>query len=184
MVLAFAALVLVVGMGVRAVLLGGFTPASRSVSGFTPGTPSPRSSNPTATLVPGGNHQVGEAVTYNGHWQITISNVTTTNGDQRWDNPTPRPGETYLVIEGTFRNLQDHSDVLSTLAECDVRDSQGNTYIEAVLFSVTPPDGNIAAGDSVQGTWAYQVPITIKRFMLTFSEDFGQTFVAWSITVP
>ncbi len=181
LVLMLAVLVLGVSFGVWVMLVGDFTAAFRSAP--TPGVSSPQSSQPTAAPTAGA-HQIGETVIYNGHWQITLTSATTTASDQQFVRPTPQPGDTYLVIEGTFKNLQDHADVLSTLAECDLRDSQGNLYIEAMLFGITPPDGSLAAGDSVRGAWAYQVPATDTRFTLTFSEDGGQTSVAWNITVP
>ncbi len=181
LVMMLALLVLGVSFGVWVMLVGNFTVTFRSAP--THGVSSPQNSQPTAAPTAGA-YQIGETVIYNGHWQITLTSATTTAREQRFARPTPQPGDTYLVIEGTFKNLQDHADVLSTLAECDLRDSQGNVYIEAVLFGITPPDGSLAAGDSTRGAWAYQVPATDTRFTLTFSEDGGQTSVAWNIIVP
>jgi Domain of unknown function (DUF4352) len=152
--------------------------------GSTPGV--------TATTAPGqtppasnggGPYSVGATVNYNNDWQITINGVSSYQGDPNQFDPTPEPGHTFLVLEGTFKNLQSSSQPLSTLVEFELRDSQGNKYDEGFLPSLNLPDGTIVAGGPAHGKWGYDVPTSVHTFTLLFSEDFGQTSVIWNITL-
>src|SRR5579883_2254175 len=151
--------------------------------GSNPGATATTGPTATATAHPG-NHQVGETVNYNNHWQITINSVSSYQGDPSQFDPTPAPGDTFLVIEGTFKNLQSTAQPLSTDVDFELRDSQGNNYDEAFLPSLNMPDGTIPPGGPAHGKWGYEVPTSAHTFTLLFSEDFGETSAIWDISLP
>lgn len=182
------AVILVICVVVVAAAAGGKTPGATSGATATTGTSANATSNPAPTATTpastgSAHHKVGETITYNNHWQVTINGVTSYQGDPNQFDPTPEAGHTYLVIEGTFKNLQSTSQPLSTLLYFELRDAQGNKYNESLLLSITPPDGTIEAGGPAHGKWAYDVPTSAHTFTLTFSDDFGTTNDIWDITL-
>ena len=149
------------------------TPAATSQTGTTP-TAAPSS----------GTHKVGDTVNFNNEWQVTIDSVGFSAGDPNQFDPTPEAGMTYLIIEGTFKNLKDSAQPLSTLLFFELRDDQGNRYDETFLGSVTPPDsGGIPAGSLSRGKWPYEVPTSVHSFTLTFNADLVGEPIVWDISV-
>ncbi|HEU5198772.1 MAG TPA: DUF4352 domain-containing protein [Ktedonobacterales bacterium] len=127
------------------------------------------------------HHQVGDSIT-TANWQVTITSASAYEGNpNRFE--TPRAGDTFLVVQGTFKNLTNQSQPLSTLLFFTLQDTQGNTYLEAVLNSVNAPDSPVFANRSTQGEWGYEVPASLHTFVLIFSDDPGQTTSAWDITI-
>lgn len=127
------------------------------------------------------HHKVGDTVT-TATWQVTINSAVSYAGDPN-EFETPNPGDTYLVVEGTFKNLTNQSQPLSTLLDFELQDSQGNKYEEALLISVTGPDGTVLPNGPAHGKWGYEVPTSVHTFVLVFSEDFGQTAYVWDLSI-
>jgi hypothetical protein len=97
----------------------------------------------------------------------------------------PTSGDTYLVIDATFKNVASTEQDLSTLLQLSLKDSTGQKYDETVTtFAQQPPDGKVAAGDVVRGQVVYEVPSAQKSFTLAFESDIvssGQ--VIWDINL-
>ena len=153
--------------------------SNHPVSNPTVGATTTRTSAPTQQTV--AHHQVGDAIT-TADWQVTITSARAYAGNP-YQFETPRDGDTFLVVKGTFKNLTDQSQPLSTLLFFTLQDTQGNTYLEAVLNSVRSPDSPVLANRSTQGEWGYEVPASIHTFVLIFSDDPGHTTFAWDITI-
>ena len=129
----------------------------------------------------GAHHKVGETVK-TATWQVTINGVSAYAGDpDQFD--VPQDGDTFLVVEGTFKNLDKDSQTLSTILMFELQDSKGNKYDEALLTSVTGPDGTVLANGPAHGKWGYEVPTSVHSFILIFSEDFGQTSTSWDVSI-
>ncbi|SRR5579885_1643532 len=129
----------------------------------------------------GDHHKVGDTVK-TATWQVTINSVSAYAGDPD-QFEVPEDGNTFLVVEGTFKNLDKQSQTLSTILMFELQDSKGNKYDEALLTSVTGPDGTVLANGPAHGKWGYEVPKSIHSFILLFSEDFGQTSTSWDVSI-
>ncbi len=144
----------------------------------TSATAAPTSASPRQAAA---HHQMGDSIT-TANWQVTITSARAYDG-----NPSlfdiPRDGDTFLVVKGTFKNLTDQSQPLSTLLFFTLQDTQGNTYLEAVLNGVRSPDSPVLANRSTQGEWGYEVPTSTHAFVLIFSDDLGHTTSIWDITI-
>ncbi len=95
----------------------------------------------------------------------------------------PKSGDTYLVIDASFKNVSSTEQDLSTLLQLSLKDATGQKYDETITtFAKQPPDGKVAAGDIVRGQVVYEVPSAQKAFTLAFQSDIvssGQ--VIWDI---
>jgi hypothetical protein len=110
--------------------------------------------------------------------------VSFSTGDPGKFDPTPEAGQTYLIIEGTFKNLKSSSQPLSTLLFFELRDDQGNGYNETLLLSITPPDSEgIPAGGLSHGKWPYEVPTSAHTFTLSFNADLTGEPLFWDISI-
>lgn len=126
--------------------------------------------------------KVGDQVKAGNTWVVTINSAkihAPTDIDQ------PASGNTYLVIDATFKNISSSEQDLSTLLQLSLKDSTGQKYDETVTtFAQQPPDGKVAAGDIVRGQVAYEVPKAQKSFTLAFESDIvssGQ--IIWDISL-
>ena len=127
------------------------------------------------------HHQVGDTIS-TPRWQVTINSASAYAGNaNRFE--VPAAGDTFLVMEGTFKNLTSTKQLLSTLQFFTLQDAQGNVYTEAFFNSLTPPDGAVFAGDTARGKWGYEVPASIHTFLLIYSDDAGQTTSTWEISI-
>ena len=126
-------------------------------------------------------HQVGETIS-TPRWQVTINSASAYAGNaNRFE--VPAAGDTFLVVEGTFKNPTSTMQLLSTLQFFTLQDVQGNVYTEAFFNSLRPPDGVVFAGDTARGKWGYEVPASIHTFLLIYSDDAGQTTSTWEISI-
>ena len=135
----------------------------------------------TPTQQGAGHHQVGDTIS-TARWRVTINSANTYAGNANLFE-VPAAGDTFLVIEGTFKNLSSTAQTLSTLQFFALQDVQGNIYTEAFFNSLTPPDGAVLAGDTARGKWGYEVPASLHSFLLLYSDDAGQTTSIWEISI-
>jgi hypothetical protein len=149
--------------------------AGKNISTSSSNTPNSTTGNS------GAHHKVGETVT-TATWQVTINSASAYagNADQL---DVPQDGDTFLLVEGTFKNTSKDSQTLSTILMFELQDTKGNKYDEALLTSVTGPDGTVLANGPAHGKWGYEVPKSVHNFILVFSEDFGQTSTTWDVSI-
>ncbi len=126
--------------------------------------------------------KVGDQVKVGDTWVVTV-NSAKLHGPTEIDQP--KAGDTYLVIDITFKNVSSQEQNLSSLLQLSLKDSTGQTYDETIVSFVSgSPDGKVAAGDLLRGQVVYEVPQAQKSFTLAFESDItsgGQTI--WDINI-
>jgi uncharacterized protein DUF4352 len=126
--------------------------------------------------------QVGDQVKVGDTWVVTI-NSAKLHGPTEFDQPAS--GNTYLVVDATFKNVSSKEQTLSSALQMSLKDATGQTYEETIAtFAKTTPDGKVEAGDLVRGQVVYEVPKAQKSFTFAFESDIvssGQTI--WDIKV-
>jgi hypothetical protein len=173
--------VVLVGCIVGAIALAAGSQSASTRTAFNPtaGATTAPTSAPTQQAV--AHHQVGDSIT-TADWQVTITSARAYDGNP-YQFEIPREGDTFLVVKGTFKNLTNQSQPLSTLLFFTLQDTQGNTYPEAVLNSVRSPDSPVLPNEDTQGEWGYEVPASNHTFVLIFSDDLGHTTFIWDISI-
>lgn len=126
--------------------------------------------------------KVGDQVKVGDTWVVTI-NSAKLHGPTEFDQP--KAGDTYLVVDITFKNVSSEEQNLSSLLQMDLKDATGQKYTDAIVgFASSTPDGKVAAGDLLRGQVVYEVPKAQKAFTFDFEADVvsgGQTI--WDINV-
>ena len=143
------------------------------------------STTPTTdqTQTDGKHFKVGETVKTGDTWEVTVNSAKTSNGD---DYEKPDAGNTFIIINVTTHNISNKEQIVSSLLNFKLKDSDGTEGKVAFLGTGTsqPPDGKVAAGDQARGDLVYQVSASKKQFTLSFENDIlqsGQTI--WDINV-
>jgi Domain of unknown function (DUF4352) len=125
--------------------------------------------------------KVGDQVKVGDTYMVTVNSFKSSSGD---DIFKPKAGNVFVVIDASFKNVSAKEQTLSTLLQCNLKDSTGQKYTETFVSNATPPDGKIAAGDIVKGQIAFEVPSTQHQFTFSFEADIisgGQTI--WDLTI-
>ena len=172
-------LVLVI-CGVLAVL-GKFaaTATQGSISNVAATVQSAAQSNATPSSI-SAHHKIGETVSVDNIWQVTVTKVSTSQGTAL---STPQAGNTLLQVEVTMKNISGQQQTASSLIQYSLRDASGQKYTEDLLTGKVGPEGAVAAGDPLKGTITYEVPKSMKSFMLDFTANFTGQQVSWDLTV-
>lgn len=126
--------------------------------------------------------KVGDQVKVGDTWVVTVNSAKLHGAT---DIDQPKAGNTYLVLDITFKNTSSQEQNLSSLLQLSLKDSTGQKYDETIVsFVSSSPDGKVAAGDLLRGQVVYEVPTSQKAFTLAFEADItsdGQTI--WDINV-
>lgn len=124
------------------------------------------------------HHKINETVSVDGIWQITVTKVYTSQGDEY---TVPKQGDTFLQIDISMKNV---SSIQRYAYESlfNLHDDSGQTYEMTFLGNAQPPDGQVSAGGPLKGTLTYEVPASTKSFVLSFSSTFESQLVNWDIT--
>ncbi|MEY9860018.1 hypothetical protein ABH935_005652 [Catenulispora sp. GAS73] len=126
-----------------------------------------KSSAPAA----GGAFKIGQQVKV-GAYTVTVHKVTypyTNDLDQ------PDAGKAYVLLDVEVTNSSGDSQAFSSMLQLGLKDSTNHTYDETIVMGVdgNPPDGNIAAGKSLRGPVAFEVPAGSKGLQFSFMPDLG-----------
>ena len=142
-------------------------------------TTSGSSSSSTSTAK---HFKVGDQVKVGSTWVVTINSAQPHGAT---DMDQPKSGNTYLVVDATFKNISSSEQDLSSLLQLSLKDSTGQKYDETVTtFAQQPPDGKVAAGDVSRGQVVYEVPSAQKSFTLAFQSDITSSGdVVWDISL-
>jgi hypothetical protein len=155
--------------------------SSAPASSQATSAPTQAASAPTQAQQSSQHFKVGQAVQVGNTWQIIVNSVKTSQGD---DIDTPKPGDVYLLIDVTMKNISSQEQTASSLFMWTLRDTSGQEYTEAIMASTTSPDGKVEAGSQIRGTLVYEVPASLHAYTLAFDADLmsqGQTI--WDISV-
>ena len=144
---------------------GGSSGSSSKAS--APGSAPSKSSAPAA----GGAFKIGQQVKV-GAYTVTVHKVTypyTNDLDQ------PESGKAYVLLDVEVANSSGESQAFSSMLQFGLKDSGNTSYDETIVMGVdgNPPDGNIAAGKSMRGPVAFQVPAGAKGLQFSFMPDLG-----------
>lgn len=123
-------------------------------------------SQPTPTPQP--HFKVGQLVKVGDTWDVTINSVKTSTGTE-FD--TPKPGNVFLLIDVSLKNISSQELTASSLLMFTLRDSTGQQYTETFTSFTTSPEGKTPAGSPVRGTLPYEVPTSVHAFQLAFQAD-------------
>ncbi len=164
------------------VLFIGYTVGSNSHS-TTTATPTatitPTQPVPTPTpTAPQTHYQIGQILKIDGVWQVAITAVRSSSGDQY---TKPKAGNTFLLIDVTMKNLTSQQLTASSIIQYALHDTNGQNYAETHLSSTSSPDGMVQANAELNGTLVYEVPTTIHTYTLSFITSVGQPQVIWDI---
>ncbi|HLV98776.1 MAG TPA: DUF4352 domain-containing protein [Ktedonobacterales bacterium] len=135
---------------------------------------------PLPSVTPLPHFKVGEQVKVGDTWIVTVTGVTTTDGDFL---SRPADGTTYLVIAVSLTNISSQEQTVSSFLQFSLKDQTGQQYGEAIVDFAKAPDGKVEAADLIRGNIVYQVPTALHQFTFAFQADItrpGQTL--WDIS--
>lgn len=112
-------------------------------------------------------------------WTVLIDSATTTQQGY----VSPSPGETYLIVSIELTNASSTLQNTSSLVQWSLYDLGGTRYNEAIGAKVQTPEGAVAAGATIRGQIAYEVPANLHQFTLNFEPSSGADLIMWDITV-
>ena len=147
-------------------------------------TPTPTSATATATPTPSTHHfMVGETVKVGDTWNVTITSAKTSPSGQ-YVHPQ-KAGDVFLVFDVTVKNISTQEQNISSIAQFHLTDASGQQYMAAYDDAAAPTlDGKVEAGSPLKGYVTFEVPSSVKAFLLSFEAVLfspGQTI--WDIHV-
>lgn len=142
---------------------GGSAAPAKSSSAADPAKAS--SSAPAA----GGAFKIGQAVKV-GDFTVTVHKMTYPYSS---DMDTPDSGKAYVLLDVEVKNNSGSSQAFSSMMQLGLKDSTNTTYDETIVLGANgaPPDGNLAAGESLRGPVAFEVPAGAKGLQFSFISD-------------
>jgi flagellar basal body-associated protein FliL len=166
--------------------------ASATATAIAQSTPATNGVTPLPTL-PGGITpiignigSVGQPVQAGANWMVTVTHTHETTSSLH----PPDPGNTYLEISISLKNVSATPQPVSSVAQFTLLDKNGQIYDELKAVGDTnihqSVDGYVAAGQTLNGQIAYQVPLPQHNFTLIFKYDFpdgGSSAVSWPLNV-
>jgi hypothetical protein len=169
--------------GIMAVIASSSHPTSNTSTGLTPAEV-PTVTAPQATAPTTQQHfKVGDQVTVGTIWKVVVNGVKTDDGGQF---SSLKAGDTYVLVDVSLTNLSNQEQNVSSILNFTFKDSTGQKYDESIDINAgaSTPDGKVAAGDTLRGTIAYEVPVSQKTFTFAFAPDIlspGQTI--WDLSM-
>lgn len=173
----------IVGL-ILAFLVGRASVTTASSTTATPQTTTASTTNQQAAAQPTqasstAHHKIGETVSVDNTWAITVDSVTTSQGDTI---NVPKAGNTFLMITMTFKNISSQQQAVSSLLGLTLRGPDGTNYEQALYTGGQGvPDGDVASGTVTKGVTTYEVPKSTHSFTLNYS-DLGGQVQTWDIT--
>ena len=160
------AVLAVIGMVVAAGLTASCQSSSAKKVGGGPSTPASTNASSAKTFKIGDQVQAGK-------WIVTVHGVTNpyTSSNQFVQ---PSAGNVFVVVDVEVKNTDSKTETLSSLLSFHLKDSENKTYDESLSVDTggpKTPDGEIAAGDSLRGNVAFEVPQSAKGLMFIFNSS-------------
>jgi hypothetical protein len=125
--------------------------------------------------------QIGDQVQTDRGSIITIVNVQTDQGNT--DN-APKPGDTYLVIALSFKNISAEAQNANPL-DYSLYDIDGKEYFSAYDPQDSLWNGSeVKAGDSIRVEIVFEVPLSIQKYTLSYDDNnTGTPQVIWDLKI-
>lgn len=140
-------------------------------------TPTPVPTTPVASTSQGDVRFTQQS----GVWSVTVNSVTTSKGDAAF---TPKPGDTYLLIGVTLQNTSDTTQVANEMVLFTLRDTQGDQFTATALLNDQVIFGSVVAGQQLRGHLVYEVPKSVRSFVLQCQDNFDpSTVVQWNLSM-
>lgn len=163
---------------------GGNANTGTVVAGSTPVATSATTSNtPVPTVAPPKHFTVGQTIKVGDTWQISVLSVKTSTGSAY--NKPLHPGNVFLIITVSMKNLSDQEQIVSSLGMFNVADQEGQKYQTGFdVDAGTVLDGKVEAGSPIKGVLVYEIPKTLHQIQFAFAPNMlesGQTI--WDIHI-
>ena len=115
--------------------------------------------------------KVGQQVKV-GAYTVTVHKVTYPYSN---DLDQPDSGKAYVLLDVEVKNSSGEEQAFSSMLQFGLKDSTNATYDETIVMGVdgNPPDGSMAAGASMRGPVAFEVPAGAKGLQFGFLPDLG-----------
>lgn len=85
----------------------------------------------------------------------------------------PADGNKFIIIDVTMENLGTSDHATSSIMEFTLKDDTGQEYTESFTAEGASggksPNGTIVPGDKLRGQIGYEIPISAKGFVLTYT---------------
>lgn len=170
------------------------TPAFQPQPYNTAYNPSPAYNSPYSPTIPalvppqlaapasGLPYRLGQTAEIDGLCAVTLTRVSTSSGDTR---SRPATGYIYLLLGVALRNRSAQPIDAFMAGRFQLADAQGNEYQPALLAgTVFYLTGMIQPGDQQDEQLAFNVPLNVRQFHLTFQRDrSGPALATWEINI-
>lgn len=144
-------------------------PTSSSASGAKSASAAGATKASSPAPAAGGGFKIGQAVKA-GNFTLTVHKMTypyTSDVDQ------PDAGKAYVLLDVEVKNSSGTAQDFSSMMSFGLKDSSNTDYNETIVGGAdgAPPDGKIAAGDSLRGPVAFEIPAGAKGLRFSFVAD-------------
>jgi hypothetical protein len=139
---------------------------SASAPAGAPSSPAKAASSAPAA---GGGFKVGQQVKV-GDFTVVVHKVTYPYSNEE---DQPDAGKSYLLLDVEVTNNSGKAQDFSSGLQFGLKDGSNNTYNETIVVGAdgNAPDGSIAAGTSLRGPVAFQIPAGDKGLKFSFMGD-------------
>jgi hypothetical protein len=168
-------LVLIVGGVIVGALVsnsGGGGDEPKVVSGPTADEQHAPSGGGTQAQPIGTTQKLGDA-------EVTVHGVRGTSGDELFQ---PDPGNKYVIVDVSAKNVGDNPYNLSSILQCGMRDSSGRNYTITIGPDTTGSfDGTMQVGATIRGEVAFEVPTSATGLTFIFEQALGTGQAFWAV---
>jgi len=169
------AVVLIVGGLVLGALIsssGGGGDKAEVVSGPTADKQHAPSNNEPQVQPIGTTQKLGDA-------EVTVHGVRESSGSDFFQ---PAPGNKYVIVDVSAKNVGDNPYSLSSLLQCKMRDSSGRNYTVTIGPDTTGSfNGTMQVGATIRGEVAFEVPTSATGLTFIFEQAFGTGQAFWAV---
>jgi hypothetical protein len=172
-VAAAVVLVLIVGgVIVGALVSGSGDDKAKVVSGPTADEQHAPSDNGPQVQPIGATQKLGDA-------EVTVHGVRESSGSDFFQ---PDPGNKWVIVDVSAKNVGDNPYSLSSLLQCGMRDSSGRNYTITVGPDTTGSfDGTMQVGATIRGEVAFEVPTSATGLTFIFEQALGTGQAFWAV---
>lgn len=123
------------------------------------------------------NLQIGDSVNFDG-LKITLNEARIEEGGE-FDEPE---NDQFVVVNLTVENTTDEEQVVSSILNVELKDSENYSYSTTILLEGTKGqlDGSVEPGGSLRGDIPFDVPQS-EEYQLHFSDPFKSGKAIWII---